>query len=272
LELVKALESLWDEKVVLVHLGHRFWRSTLLLLKRFDTWIWDRIPKEFSEKQGEIDINQYLSLLDAVSTVSNSTITIVKTVIKSRLGLQSDTITVLVNTIQAILKQLPTIKIRDFILDRIAQKTVEVFNHIAGIPAQFRRTNRAEPNSPSFFMIGVFDHPVQFLLNANVEKATTDEWKICIAEKIIQKYYDKVTSTLSSMKKIEESLKRFKKNKKTSTEVSDEDKARIQLQIDCNAFKNELNLFGVDPDQFRYFNETMKIIDESLTDADNELD
>jgi hypothetical protein len=267
--LLDSLDELWKETTVLKHLGHRFWKTSLLLLRRFEAWVSTQIPTNDTMTQNEnSDLSTYVELLNSVSIVQSRVVKFVDTTIRHRLELDAETTVSLIEVVNQIMNEFPTNKIKDLILDRVATTASEPFSHVAGVPAQFRRTNKPQPTTPSFFMSNIFDYPNQFFSTSHIDEETRSQWSRIVADKVIQKYHDKVFGTLSSMKKIEESLKRFKKAKQNIGELSDEDKARLQLQIDCRALGVELQKFGIESKSVLAYQETVRLIEDALKESE----
>lgn len=88
-------------------------------------------------------------------------------------------------------------------------------------------------------MSGIFDATVKFLGSHSIEDKVLHNWKIMFADKLAEKLFAQVSKTLQSVKTIEESLKRFKK-KRVVDGPSDEDKIRMQIKLDVEAFGKEV--------------------------------
>jgi hypothetical protein len=70
---------------------------------------------------------------------------------------------------------------------------------------------------------------------SNIPKTTKDAWKSKVVKKVVDQYITSVNKTLSSVKAIEDSLRRYKKSKSTEG-VSDEYKIRYQFKLDYDQF------------------------------------
>jgi hypothetical protein len=209
----------------------------------------------------------YVQLLNSVAIVQSKVIKFIDTTVKKRLELDTSMTETLISVANELMNEFPTTKIKDLILDRIATVASEPFGHVVGVPAQFRRTNKPQPTAASFFMSNIFDYPNSFFVTSELDEVTKSEWSKIVAEKVVQRYNEKVLGTLSSMKKIEESLKRFKKAKQNTGDLSDEDKARLQLQIDCRALGVELERFGISSESVLSYKETMQRIEDALNES-----
>lgn len=88
---------------------------------------------------------------------------------------------------------------------------------------------------------------------------------------INSRYYTAIDDVLTSVQKTEESLRRLKNlrersNTSTNTErtgMSDDDKIRLQLQVDVIFWFNEIKKLGVDTKNVTKLNELSQLVEEA---------
>ena len=96
------------------------------------------------------------------------------------------------------------------------------------------------------------------------------------------RYYSAVDDVLTSVQKTEESLKRLKNlrdntmnktatsnnNQQSATSgntvITDDDKIRLQLNIDINKWLNEIELMHLDKNKIMKLNDLLMLIDNSI--------
>jgi hypothetical protein len=129
-------------------------------------------------------------------------------------------------------------EISNKIVTTLVKKCSEPLKHIRNIPPQFRRTNKEKPTQCSFFISLIFKPLTEFrdkALDFQLKEGILHEWMEPCINQIKMRYQDQVQETLALVKSIEDGLKRFKK--KTNVEdVSDEEKIRMQMDLDRTAF------------------------------------
>jgi hypothetical protein len=109
-------------------------------------------------------------------------------------------------------------------------------------------------------MENIFQSAIEFL---NANDINTLEYRRELIMNTLMRYRGAVLKTLDSIKMIEESLKKFKKNKALEGE-SDEFKIRFQIKIDCESFESQSKSLGVDLENNVDYKELRTIIENSL--------
>ncbi|KAI8895229.1 hypothetical protein BC833DRAFT_529715 [Globomyces pollinis-pini] len=263
ISLIETIESLWSDDVFLFPLGHRFWKSTLLLINRYISWINHLLPTDQEEKVEDSTPDPNLDLILALSVDTTKIISTFQNTIAAKLNLIDRSVSSptalsplspisnisnggvsmldLMIQIQGILGStlnlLPAIKLTHFIVDSLVQQCSQPFKNIANIPAQYRKTNKEVPKTASYFISSIFQPLKDFLDLRPLDDQIKSQWKGMVLDQISQKYSSQVIKTLQQVKTIEESLKRFsKKKKKVESNISDEDKIRTVFALDCKEF------------------------------------
>ncbi|XP_029642669.1 conserved oligomeric Golgi complex subunit 2 [Octopus sinensis] len=124
---------------------------------------------------------------------------------------------------------------------------------VADIPRLFRRTNREVPTKTSSYTTGLFK-PLNMFFSEH-KAILSESRKQAIAKQVLenlaQQYYTSTSDVLTSVKKMEDSLKRLKKARGTGVStglpgMTDDDKIRQQLIIDIEHYAQQVESFGFD--------------------------
>lgn len=137
------------------------------------------------------------------------------------------------------------------------------------------------PAEPSYFVSLIF-RPVRTFFGVGSADGPgaplRDELLQSYAEEIFEIVTQRYIHFLSAMKKTEESLRRLKKNKKTSYSLfgssssrdddgrADEEKIRVQMVLDVEAFGKDAESLGVSVQQSETFKILREMAGSTLTD------
>lgn len=122
------------------------------------------------------------------------------------------------------------------------------------VPRQYRRTNKEMPTRASLYVDNALRplHQLQSDYKDLLKESIRNEWLQVALSESTQKYLETVSDVLNSVKKMEESLKRLKQARKTvSSNVSsnggnrDDNKIRLQLALDIEHFRDEVQKMGL---------------------------
>ncbi|XP_078466043.1 conserved oligomeric Golgi complex subunit 2 [Lampetra planeri] len=128
------------------------------------------------------------------------------------------------------------------------------------VPRLYRRTNKDAPSRPSPYVENAL-RPLEQMLSEHtgaVEHARLHAWILDSLRKSTERYHETVSDVLTSVRKMEESLKRLKQARKTGsgataaaaaasgTGLTDDDKIRLQLYLDTQAFRHQIEKLGVE--------------------------
>ena len=160
----------------------------------------------------------------------------------------------------------------DLIISLLVRLCADSLKLIKNIPAQYRRTNREPPTKFSFFVPQILK-PLQYFQdetrrmssNETITKELLRPWVIAILDQVAKLYHvapcsiithlsgryaSKTSELLAHVKTIEDSLKRLQQKKTASTssaqkqtQLSDEDKIRLQLNLDAKQFCEECRVW-----------------------------
>ncbi|VDI16150.1 conserved oligomeric Golgi complex subunit 2 [Mytilus galloprovincialis] len=89
-----------------------------------------------------------------------------------------------------------------------------------------------------------------------------------IFSSLAEQYYSSTSDVLTSVKKMEESLKRLKKGRGTdkssgSQGFTDDDKIRQQVMIDIENYGQQITNYGVDPAVLEHYQKLLQLSSEA---------
>ncbi|KAG2146390.1 oligomeric golgi complex component, COG2-domain-containing protein [Suillus bovinus] len=165
----------------------------------------------------------------------------------------------------------------------LSRRCCDALLPVRSIPSQFRAmSNKRLPSEPSyfaptilrpvkiFFGIGTVGGPGERLKEELLRNVSND-----VVESVCQRYIQYLTA----MKKTEESLRRLKKGKKSTLSLfgsatagkddgKDEERIRVQMILDVEAFKTEGETLGVDMQSMNSFIVLDQMVRAELVDGD----
>ena len=133
---------------------------------------------------------------------------------------------------------------------------------VQDIPRLYRRTNREVPSKPCSYIVSVILPIQEFYTKSNplCAKDVLHQWSIKVLSAVATEYLTIVTEVLAAVQKMEESLRRLKRVRdktggggggagdktqgeggSVSTQISDDDKIRLQLYVDVKHFILQMN-------------------------------
>lgn len=169
------------------------------------------------------------------------------------------------------------------IITILSRRSCEALLSMRSIPSQFRAMSSSKriPAEPSYFVSLIF-RPVRTFFGVGSADGPgaplRDELLQSYAEEIFEIVTQRYIHFLSAMKKTEESLRRLKKNKKTSYSLfgssssrdddgrADEEKIRVQMVLDVEAFGKDAESLGVSVQQSETFKILREMAGSTLTD------
>ncbi|XP_033175603.1 conserved oligomeric Golgi complex subunit 2 isoform X2 [Bombus impatiens] len=180
-----------------------------------------------------------------------------------------------VNSLDETIKNLKTIwpQITKEIVDELLKQCVTHLKQVSDIPRLFRRTKRDVPTKPCSYV----KNTLVFLLNfhADYKKIIPDNvnyWLELALSELTEHYLASVTDVLTSVQKTEESLRRLKKIRDKSTGsltsevqgISDDEKIRIQLQVDVQAYANMITEMQISISNVLYMKELLHAVETAI--------
>ncbi|PPQ63986.1 hypothetical protein CVT24_009415 [Panaeolus cyanescens] len=151
------------------------------------------------------------------------------------------------------------------IISILSRQCCEGLLPVRGIPSQFRAmSNKRNPTEPSYFVPSIL-RPVKLYFGiiggGNIGSTLKDPYLQSFATEIFDQVSQRYTNYLTFMKKTEESLRRLKKGKKPTLSIfgaggddfKDEERIRLQMILDVEAFGEDARSLGVDVDGNQHF-------------------
>ncbi|XP_076243108.1 conserved oligomeric Golgi complex subunit 2 isoform X1 [Calliopsis andreniformis] len=252
------LQRIWADDVYLYQLFHLFWKFTLQMCARFQTWS-QTMLKEIWPIENEVgnfskaEYSTKLSFLICLDTDIQRIIKILPSLLEIvRWKLKKPTQTVvklLKDSLCETTKNLESIlpEITNEIVNELLNPCIIHLKQVSDIPRLFRRTKRDVPTKPCAYVKNALAFLISFHTDYNkVIPENVRYWLITALSVLTEHYLDFVTDVLTSVQKTEESLRRLKKIRDKSTGsfssdvqgISDDEKIRIQLQVDVQSYTN----------------------------------
>uniref|UniRef100_A0A8D1SQC0 COG complex component COG2 C-terminal domain-containing protein n=1 Tax=Sus scrofa TaxID=9823 RepID=A0A8D1SQC0_PIG len=132
------------------------------------------------------------------------------------------------------------------------------------VPRLYRRTNKEVPTTASSYVDSALKpfHQLQSGHKDKLKQAVIQQWLEGALSESTHKYYETVSDVLSSVRKMEESLKRLKQARRAtptnpgpsgSGGMSDDDKIRLQLALDVDYLGEQIQKLGLQAKDIRSF-------------------
>ncbi|CAL8082945.1 unnamed protein product [Orchesella dallaii] len=258
--MIKVLKQCWDsDKIYIQYISGRFLKASALIVSRYIK----ALEAEVSSKE-DLAIKM---LIDIYCDLKLAEL-IVQQIVSEKLHFQLGTLpcSVVKDASSPSLTELPAAadsflrdfhwqQARQFIENRITNITITLSSSsislVTEVPRLYRRTNRDLPARHGDYVESILQ-PISNLKNTVQSSHQGELWDSVgfnIANQICQRYKTQVDEVLTSVLRMEESLKRLKKVKGQTTGsennkvLSDDDKIRRQIQIDINYFTQQIHTF-----------------------------
>ncbi|KAI0058099.1 COG complex component [Artomyces pyxidatus] len=302
-----AIMSCWSADVYIPSLSHRFWKLTLQLLSRYQTWLDGALPRldpassksQILEKPSiqsgtpsslsrastpnpstEAGSSETTAADDALLRQFASAITDIYVMESQIWTLWRDEISrmlpepssqegnepmaaedALRHSVLSLTSLVPAMSVQ--ILGILTKRACDALLPVRSIPSQFRAmSNKRMPTEPSYFVASIL-RPIRTFFSIGTSEGSGSALKSAFlkpySEAIFESVVQRYISYLTNMRKTEESLRRFKKGKKTpfslfgsssakedDTHARDEERIRTQMILDVNAFGKDAESLGVD--------------------------
>ncbi|XP_075452994.1 conserved oligomeric Golgi complex subunit 2 isoform X2 [Ascaphus truei] len=312
-----CLTACWSDQIFLPLLTHRFWKLTLQMLARYSLFIKElafQVTSDKGIKERKIPLSSsnrdltYLSATTEDQEGGSASETQPSPIISTQ------QLMLIVADVDRILDQLPEFtEIIKPKLDQIGFKNMSIitgaleethnsfstplstFNNkiildlsescfaclksALEVPRLYRRTNKEVPTKASPYVDNAIK-PLCQLQNEYkniLKQSVRNEWLKGALSESTQKYYGTVSDVLSSVKKMEESLKRLKQARKNvaSNTVSnggnsDDNKIRHQLVLDVEYLGYQIQELGLQTDDIKSFPALIELVRAAKEQATTE--
>lgn len=295
----EGMSQCWHPEIWLERLTHRFFKATVQLLRRYMTWMkeglgppsgelscsykgtnssnelksrrqfkWSPAPEPMSLLKLERDVGLLIMYL------SKELIPLMIQRITNH-GAAKEEVQELVQTgMKGVTEELKAAqeRCRTYIATRVARACVAPMSGVPRIKVRYSMTGIAPPQEPSSYVKGILD-PLQKHIKSYKEltcaqDTKSQEWLTStVSSRIIDRYVSASRELLHVVKKTEAILTRLKKKKvgsKSTGELSDADKIRLQLHLDIRRFKETLAEVGGQPKALRELEDLVRLPGEGL--------
>uniref|UniRef100_A0A8C3X026 Conserved oligomeric Golgi complex subunit 2 n=1 Tax=Catagonus wagneri TaxID=51154 RepID=A0A8C3X026_9CETA len=296
-----SLQRCWSDQMFLPPLAHRLWRLTLQVLARYAVFLKELSLRPISNESAK-DIKKPLvtgskdpSVAQGNSEDQSSGTSEAKPVLSvsstqlvyavADLGRLQEQLPELLETIKPKLEMigfknfssisaaledsqlslsacLPALSSR-IILD-LSESCFSYLKSALEVPRLYRRTNKEVPTTASSYMDSALKpfHQLQSGHKDKLKQAVIQQWLEGALSESTHKYYETVSDVLSSVRKMEESLKRLKQARRATPTnpgpsggggMSDDDKIRLQLALDVEYLGEQIQKLGLQAKDIRSF-------------------
>ncbi|CAL4076011.1 unnamed protein product, partial [Meganyctiphanes norvegica] len=160
--------------------------------------------------------------------------------------------------------------VSEVIIEVLTTSANAPLRQVSDTPRLYRRTNRASPTSHQPYIAAASATLTNFFTQhaGLVDEEMMAGWftRIC---SVVSEHYKSVTyDVLSSVHKMEESLKRLKRARdrgaqgtgEASTGLSDDDKIRLQIALDVEYFGEQIKILQVDPNSIESYSSLLNMV------------
>ncbi|KAJ7984905.1 hypothetical protein DPEC_G00359610 [Dallia pectoralis] len=291
-----GLVRCWAENVYLPTLAHRFWKLTLQLISRYSTFLTEvltkspstevtkdpvrplpssasstssrtsqddagsesGIPATLSTKQLLFiasDVDKLQDQIPELSEMVNRRLEVIGyknfTVVSEALEVSRDSLSGCIPTLNSKMTQ------------QLTERCCRFLKSASEVPRLYRRTNKEVPSRASAYMDNALQ-PLHQLLNDSkdmLKPSIAQDWLRVTLNDCTHRYFETISDVLSSVKKMEDSLKRLKQARKlatanttgTSGGPTDDSKIRLQLALDVEYLGEQIQKMGLRPADITMF-------------------
>lgn len=302
----------WMDQVYLPPLTHRFWKLTLQLISRYSTFLTEVLTKTSSPEASKDLVRPLPSSAsstssrtsqDADSETGGPTVLSTKQLvfiaadvdklqgqipdisemIKAKLeniGFQNFPIVseALQDSRASLSSCVPTLNSR--MTQHLTERSVRFLKNASEVPRLYRRTNKEVPTRASAYMDNALQPLHQLVTDSKnmVKDSIIQEWLRVTLSDCTHRYFETISDVLSSVRKMEESLKRLKQARKTTTPStvgvnagpSDDSKIRLQLALDVEYLGEQIQKMGLQPGDITMFSSLLELVQEARDLASTE--
>jgi len=135
------------------------------------------------------------------------------------------------------------------IVELITEKCSSPLAAVKGVAATYRMTNRPPPSQASPFVSTILRPFKEFSNEFSQRKPDHigDGWKIQIISMVTDRYCAAVEELLTTVARTEVTLQSRRARRATSGGMSDGDKVKLQVYLDCEEFCKQIESVGVNP-------------------------
>uniref|UniRef100_A0A8C8VK45 Conserved oligomeric Golgi complex subunit 2 n=1 Tax=Pelusios castaneus TaxID=367368 RepID=A0A8C8VK45_9SAUR len=303
-----SLLKCWSDQIFLPLLAHRLWKLTLQILARYSVFINELLLRPVSNENikdnkkymtpsskensvnlspGEDQGNGASPETQCLPSISNTQLVYVAAdldrlqerlpelleVIRPKLEMigfkNISCITGALEDSQASLSA-STPSLNNKIIQDLSESCFSYLKSALEVPRHYRRTNKEVPTKASPYVESALKpfYRLQNEYKDMLKQPMIHQWLERALSESTQKYYETVSDVLSSVKKMEESLKRLKQARKTvipnnvnsNGGMSDDNKIRLQLALDVEYFGDQMRKMGLQTSNIKSFSALLELV------------
>ncbi|KAF8893790.1 oligomeric golgi complex component, COG2-domain-containing protein [Infundibulicybe gibba] len=285
-----AISACWSAQVFIPDLCHRFWRLTLQTQVSPAPNTRSATPTPVAETSGEGTaaddhlLRQCAAAIVDIKALQSNMMTIWHEEIslmlpESNTGMLdvAQTQDALEQSLSQLTELLPSLSTQ--IVTVIGQRCCDSLLAVRSIPSQFRAmSNKRPPTEPSYFVSSIL-RPLKYFFAIGTEEGPgillKSSYLDLYAAQVVESVSHRYIYYLTAMRKTEESLRRLKKGKKSGyslfgnpqdDEGRDEERIRMQMILDVDAFGKDASALGVHVAQIDSFQQLRSMVHASEDD------
>uniref|UniRef100_A0A7N8XA95 Conserved oligomeric Golgi complex subunit 2 n=1 Tax=Mastacembelus armatus TaxID=205130 RepID=A0A7N8XA95_9TELE len=297
-----CLVRCWSDRVYLSPLTHRFWKLTLQLYSRYAKFLEEvltktpptevskepsrPLPSSASSTSSRTSMDEGGSESGSPASLSTKQLVYIAADIQ-KLQEQVQThklpspqfyvmffcmLDALEDSKACLSSSVPTLNTR--MTQHLTDRSCRFLKSASEVPRLYRRTNKELPVRASAYMDNALRPLHQLLTDSTglVTPSTAQEWLRVALSECTQRYHETISEVLSSVRKMEESLKRLKQARKgaalTTTAganggPTDDSKIRLQLALDVEYLGEQIQKMGLQPNDISMFSCLMDLVKEA---------
>uniref|UniRef100_A0A7N6AAN6 Conserved oligomeric Golgi complex subunit 2 n=1 Tax=Anabas testudineus TaxID=64144 RepID=A0A7N6AAN6_ANATE len=279
----------WSDKVYLSPLAHRFWKLTLQLYSRYTKFLDEvltktpapegtkeptrPLPSSASSTSSRTSMDEGGSESGGPASLSTKQLVhIAADIQKLQEQVHTQNKYALADSKACLSSSIPTLNAK--MTQHLTERSCRFLKSASEVPRLYRRTNKEPPVRASAYMDNALRPLHQVLTDSTglVTPRTAQEWLRVSLSECTQKYYETISEVLSSVRKMEESLKRLKQARKGATTAitaganggpTDDSKIRLQLALDVEYLGEQIQKMGLQPSDISMFSSLMDLVKEA---------
>ncbi|XP_034040757.1 conserved oligomeric Golgi complex subunit 2 [Thalassophryne amazonica] len=302
-----CLLKCWSDKIYLSPLAHRFWKLTLQLYSRYAKFLDEVLTKTPPTEVPKEPTRPLPS--SASSTSSRTSLDEGGSESGSPMSLFTKQLVFIAADVQKLQEQIPELSqmvqqrlesigfknfaiVEDALADskaclsssaptlntrmnqHLTERCCRFLKSASEVPRLYRRTNKDLPVRASAYMDNAL-RPLHQLVTDSaglVTPSTAQEWLRVSLSECTHRYYETISEVLSSVRKMEESLKRLKQARKTTATSAtaganggptDDTKIRLQLALDVEYLGEQIEKMGLQPSDISMFSTLLDLVKEA---------
>uniref|UniRef100_A0A672MUM9 Conserved oligomeric Golgi complex subunit 2 n=1 Tax=Sinocyclocheilus grahami TaxID=75366 RepID=A0A672MUM9_SINGR len=280
----------WADQVYLPPLAHRFWKLTLQLISRYTSFLTEvkhscsasstssRTSQDADSETGSPNVLSTKKLVFIAADVDKlqGQIPDISEMINAKLesiGFKNFAIVseALQDSSASLSSCIPTLNSR--MTQHLTERSIRFLKNASEVPRLYRRTNKEVPTRASAYMENALQPLHQLVTDSKkvVKDSIIQEWLRVTLSDCTHRYFETISDVLSSVRKMEESLKRLKQARKTTTTntiginagPSDDSKIRLQLALDVEYLGEQIEKMGLQPSDITMFSSLLELVQEA---------